>query len=370
MCNHNANPLNCFVPPDLLKRLASSSDPKTRDSALETLQASELTRGMAIVSAMMPAAFKSRATNGGKERLIYDMRGNPSPFALPGTLVRSEGEGATEDPAVDEAYDYSGKTYDFYYEIFNRNSLDDDAMRLISSVHFGQNYSNAAWNGQQMYYGDGDGQIFKRFTTSLDVVAHELTHGVITHTSNLRYENESGALNESFADVMSALVTQWSNGQSVEEADWLMGDELLGPALGDGVRAFRVFDEGKAYEDHPILGTDRQPKHFKDKYIGSEDYGGVHINSGIPNHAFYRVAKALGGNAWETAGAIWYETLLALHQTSDFDHCAETTVTVARARYGIGSREEQAVLDGWRAVGLLEKPSYFSINVAHHELAV
>ena len=368
MCKHHVNSLHCFVPPDLLKDLAKSSEIEIRDSALETLHVSELSRGMAVVSAMMAGAFKNRAVNGGKERFIYDMQGNPSPFALPGTIVRMEGDDPVGDLAVDEAYEFSGLTYDFYKQIFDRNSLDDDAMRLISSVHFGNKHSNAAWNGQQMYYGDGDENIFIRFTASLDVVAHELTHGVITHTSNLKYQDESGALNESFADVMSALVTQWSKGQSVEEADWLMGDELLGPGLGDGVRAFRVFDEGKAYEYHPILGTDRQPKHIKDKYTGTDDYGGVHINSGIPNHAFYQVAKSLGGNAWEVAGAIWYETLLALHQTSDFDHCAETTVSVARARYGIGSREEQAVIDGWRAVGLLEKPSAFSVNIAKHNL--
>lgn len=368
MCNNHVNPLNCFIPPDLLKELAKSQVGKIRDSALETLQVSELSRGMAVVSSMMPGAFRNRSSNGGKERFVYDMENNPSPFALPGKIVRKEGDGPTGDAAVDEAYDFSGLTYDFFKDVFDRNSLDDDAMRLISSVHFGQSYNNAAWNGQQMYYGDGDGQIFIRFTASLDVVAHELTHGVITHTSNLKYENESGALNESFADIMSALVTQWSKNQSVEDADWLMGDELLGPALDDGVRAFRVFDGDKAYEDHPILGTDRQPKHISDKYTGSDDYGGVHINSGIPNHAFYQVAKNLGGNAWEIAGAIWYEALLALHRTSDFDHCAETTVAVARARYGIDSREEQAVIDGWRAVGLLENPSHFSVNVARHNL--
>ncbi|MER2536061.1 MAG: M4 family metallopeptidase [Rhizobiaceae bacterium] len=354
MCNRCFNSFSCFVSPDVVDELLKSADPAIRDAALETTKLSAEARTMRFMTQMMPQLSAIPSPSNSKYRLVYDMREVGNMLALPGTLVREEGGSESTDAAVNEAYEFAGVTYDCYKEVFGRNSLDDNGMQLISSVHFGRRFQNGFWNGFQMAYGDGDGQIFLRFTKSLDVVAHELTHGVITHSSNLVYQDEPGALNESFADVMSAIVVQWDRKQSVDEADWLMGNELMGPALGGTARAFRVFDEGKAYENHPVLGTDRQPKHIRDKYTGTQDNGGVHINSGIPNHAFYRVAKKLGGNSWEAAGQIWYETLLSLRSTSDFRHCAETCLQVARKNYGTGSAEEQAVIEGWQAVGLLQ----------------
>src|SRR5262249_18701687 len=146
-----------------------------------------------------------------KHRLVYDAKNTDR---LPGDLVRSEGQAKSTDPAVNEAYDYAGDTYDFYDQLFQRNSLDDNGMTLISSVHVAEvddtgqfvPMDNAFWNGQQMAYGDGDGVAFRRFTQSLDVVGHELTHGVTSFTSNLTYFRESGALNEHFSDVFGILV--------------------------------------------------------------------------------------------------------------------------------------------------------------------
>lgn len=354
MCIRCYTSFSCFVPPQINDQLAKDSNPEIRDAALETAKLSAEARMMRHMTQMMPQLAAVPSAAGNKYRLVYDMRGSSNMLALPGTLVREEGGPPSNDLAADEAYDYAGVTYDFYKTVLSRNSLDGNGMQLISSVHFGHRLQNAFWNGFQMAYGDGDGQVFLRFTKSLDVVAHELTHGVVTYTANLVYQGESGALNESFADVMSALVTQWHNKQDVNAADWLMGDELMGPALGGTARAFRVFDGGKAYENHPVLGTDRQPKHMRDLYTGTDDRGGVHINSGIPNHAFYRVAKALGGNAWDRAGKIWYETLLSLRSTSTLRQCAATCLEVTRRLYGTGSVEEQAVVDGWQAVGLLQ----------------
>ena len=117
-----------------------------------------------------------------------------------------------------------------------------------------------------MAYGDGDGVIFIRFTRSLDVVGHELTHGVVSHTSNLEYRNESGALNEHFADVFGSLVKQWKKKQTAAKADWLIGPDIMGP--GTQAKSLRTFKEGKAYENDPNLGTDPQPKHLSGKYTG------------------------------------------------------------------------------------------------------
>ena len=263
--------------------------------------------------------------------------------------MRSEGDGKSQDAAVNEAYDHAGATYDFYKTVHNRNSLDDAGMTLISSVHVGVAFNNAFWNGEQMAYGDGDGQVFVRFTKSLDVVGHELSHGVVSHTCDLAYRDESGALNEHFADVFGSLVKQWKKKQTAAKADWLIGPDIMGPATT--AKSIRTFKAEKAYEDDPLLGTDPQPKRLADKYRGAEDSGGVHINSGIPNHAFFLVARALGGNAWDKPGQIWYKTLRALHQTSNFAEMVAMTVQSAGALFGAGSTAEKAVTKAWKDVG-------------------
>ncbi len=344
-CRH---PLHCFVPPDILEKLAKSTDKRLRDIGIAGIEMSSAARSSRAVFSTMPfmSAIPSPAAK--KYRLVYNLGHEEGP--LPGKLVRTEGDGPVKDDAVNEAYDFSGVTYDCYEELFQRNSIDDNGMTLISSVHLGREVPNAFWNGEQMLYGDGDGEVWLRFTSSLEVVAHELTHGITMYESNLVYRNEPGALNESFSDVMGAIVEQWHKKQGVKEASWLIGDELVGPTLG--IKAIRQFMEGPAYENARELGTDPQRKHMKDKYTGSRDYGGVHINSGIPNHAFYCVAMALGGNSWDKAGPIWYETLRNLRRYSSFQDCADMTFQVAGTKYGQGSPEQEAVKEAWYAVGI------------------
>ena len=352
-CNNPSchNPLHCFLPPHVIDRLIDSDDPEIRRLGAEAIANAATARAMRSTLATMPMMAAIPSPAGSKHRLIYDMENQPpAPFFMPGKLVRSEGDSSGTDEAVNEAYDYSGVVYDFYAEILQRNSLDGRGMSLISSVHAGRRYNNAFWNGEQMAYGDGDGRIFIRFTKALDVVAHELTHGVVTHTSNLEYRDESGALNEHFADAMGALVKQWYLKQDVEMADWLNGDAIMGPEVE--AKCIRTFRAEKAFENDPFLGTDPQPKHIRDKYTGSDDNGGVHINSGIPNHAFYRVAKEIGGYAWEKAGKIWYQTLQNLNTRSNFQEAANMTYTVAGSMFGTGSLEQQAVQNGWDAVGI------------------
>lgn len=347
MC-HSHDAIQCILPPYILDHLASSSDPKVRALAIEAIARSAALRATRKTISQFPAMAAIPSPAGKKERLVYDMKRQGS-SALPGKLVRREGDAKTVDVAVNEAYDHSGVTYDFYSKVYGRNSLDDRGMTLVSSVHLGVNYNNAFWNGEQMAYGDGDGVIFTRFTRSLDVVGHELTHGVVSHTCNLEYRNESGALNEHFADVFGVLVKQWKRKQTAAKADWLIGADIIGP--GTSATALRTFKGEKAYEDDDALGTDPQPKHLSDKYTGTADSGGVHINSGIPNHAFFLVATALGGRAWERAGKIWYHTLLALHQTSIFQDMVAMTVQTAAMLFGSGSTEEKAVAKAWQAVG-------------------
>ena len=346
------NPLYCYLPPYILENLAQCDDSEIRDLALKALQLSAEARAIrATIGSMVTFApmFSQGLSSETKERLIYDMEQRR--FPLPGRLVRREGDPPVDDAAVNEAYDHAGITYDFYQQLFNRNSLDNRGMQLISSVHVGRQYNNAFWNGRQMAYGDGDGRIFIQFTKALDVVGHEMTHGVISHESNLEYQNESGALNESFADVMGALVQQWHKDEKdALNADWDIGELIMGSSPATRLRTFK--DE-KAYENDPFLGTDPQPKHLRDKYTGSDDNGGVHINSGIANHAFYLIALDIGGPAWEKPGQIWYQTLRNLNSQSNFQEAAQMTYEVAGTLFGSGSSEQQAVKKGWDAVGII-----------------
>ena len=283
-------------------------------------------------------------------RTIRDARGTEN---VNGEVLRRERQKATGDKAVDEAYEGLGDTFAFFNEVFGRNSIDDAGLPLRGVVHFGERYDNAFWDGQRMVFGDGDGQIFRRFTRSLDVIGHELGHGVTEDEAGLDYFGQSGALNESMSDVFGSLVKQHKRGQTAAEADWLIGDEVWTPGIqGDALRSMKA--PGTAYDD-PLLGKDPQPAHDgRATSRRNEDNGGVHINSGIPNHAFYTVATALGGRSWEAAGPIWYEALRdpALGTGSSFQRFAEITVRVAQQRHGSASAEAKAVYGGWEKVGV------------------
>lgn len=339
-------PIYCVLPPHMLKEIAQRGSDYQKDCAWRTLTLSEQMRGQRrVMSLLAPIAASAP---GVKRRTVYDARHNPG---LPGNLARSEGSPRSKDPAVNEAYDGAGATYDLYSKVYGRNSIDDRGLRLDSTVHYEQDYDNAFWNGRQMVYGDGDGELFNRFTIALDVIGHELTHGVTEYEANLDYSGQPGALNESFSDVFGSLVKQYRRRQTAEKADWLIGKGLL--ARGVKGKALRSMKEpGSAYDD-PVLGKDPQPGHMRDYVKTREDNGGVHINSGIPNRAFFEAAIRIGGNAWTKAGRIWYVTLRdRLRPRSTFADAASLTAAVAGELYGKGSLEQNAVVEGWRAVGV------------------
>lgn len=341
-------PLHCIVPPYLLERLALSSEGEARRNSLATLAGSAEAVGVRRTLCALPTLVAMPSPGATKHRLVYDATG-VAQSKLPGKLKRSEGDKKTGDKATDEAYQHSGTTWDFYDQRFARNSLDGRGMTLVSSVHFGTDFDNAFWNGQQMVYGDGDGRIFVRFTRALDVVGHELSHGVVAHECNLDYQDEPGALNEHFADVFGITLRQWKLKTPAATAEWRIGTEIMGP--GVKAKCLRDFGPDKAYVDDPLLGTDPQPKTRKDEYTGSDDSGGVHINSGIPNHAYYLFAKAVGGNAWDVPAAIWYETMKKLSHDSDFDAMVQTTEMVAIKNHGSGSPQHKALVAAWKEVG-------------------
>lgn len=338
-------PVCCILPPQMLDHIIRHGDDDQCDWALKTLRASEQFRGRRAAVGNISFAVSP----GQKRRTIYDAKNGQ---ALPGVLIRGEGDPAATDEAVNEAYDASGATYDLFSDIYGRNSIDDNGLRLDSTVHFGVNYDNAFWNGDQMVYGDGDGRLFNRFTIAIDVMAHELTHGIVDYTANLKYEDESGALNESFSDVFGTLVKQRSLNQTVNDADWFIGAGQLAAGV-NGMALRSMAAPGTAYDDR-VLGKDVQPAHYSDLYRGTSDFGGVHINSGIPNRAFYLAAMAIGGFAWEKTGKIWYLTLRKeLSPEANFRQAAEATIQIAGQIYGVDGDEQKAVSSAWQQVGVL-----------------
>ncbi|MFF7153395.1 M4 family metallopeptidase [Streptomyces sp. NPDC008139] len=347
---HAPNAVFCtIVPPHVLDKLSRSEDSGVSGPARRTLEQDALQRTRRRLTTVIGAtAVTGAAASDQPRRTVHDAKHQDT---LPGRKVRAEGAKPSKDASVNRAYDALGATFETYLKAYGRHSIDDAGLPLVASVHYLQGYNNAFWNGQQMVFGDGDGEIFLDFTLPLDVIGHELTHGVTQYSANLDYFGQSGALNESVSDVFGSLIKQFTLGQSTEQADWLIGAGLLAPGV-DGHALRSMKEPGTAYDD-PRLGKDPQPGTMDGYVTTSRDNGGVHINSGIPNHAFYLLAAELGGNAWEQAGQIWYDTLTggSLSPHAQFADFAAATAAAAKARYGEGE-QHQAVLSSWSQVGV------------------
>jgi Zn-dependent metalloprotease len=276
-----------------------------------------------------------------------------------------EGDPPSADPVVQQAYDGLGDTFDFYSDVFKRKSIDDRCSAMDASVHFGKAYDNAFWDGRRMIFGDGDGQLFNAFTSSLDVIAHELTHGVTQHSSSLIYFGQSGALNEHISDVFGMLVKQKKLGLTVAQSDWLIGLGLFTNNVQPvGTAALRSMKApGTAYNG-PVLGKDDQPADMAHFVHSLQDSGGVHTNSGIPNRAFYLFAKNIGVDtfAWNIPGKVWYAATQSRKMGSvmSFKKFANLTRLIAVTQFD--SVVEKALVDAWTEVGI--KPTAQSFSLA------
>ncbi|KAF2800895.1 zincin [Melanomma pulvis-pyrius CBS 109.77] len=307
-------------------------------------------------------------------RRIYDMQFCKNDEAYPGVLMRSEGEDALNipgDDAVDKCYENIGTVYTFFKEVFNNAEILGPNVPLIGIVHYDFYFPNARWYRpvEQKYgaliFGDGwdndafnqgaavhsYGGCFGNFVGSLEVVAHELTHGLVQRVKGLKYFGESGALHEHMGDVFGSMCEQWKKGQSTEKADWIIGEDLVAKDW-PGVSLRSMKSPGDAYDKQVGIGNDDQVCHWEKRYLGDMDNGGVHLNSGIPNKAFYLIAKAFGGNSWEKAGQIWYK---ALHDPKVGPECdlatwARVTTSYSRKLF----KEEGRVIaaTAWKEVGI------------------
>jgi Zn-dependent metalloprotease len=356
MCFLKRPSIFCIVPPQILLNLARNGNQEEREVALKALSFDHTFRVTRITHTLMAGGPRGVAGHAmalasapAPQRTIYSSQQAED---TSGKLVRAEGQGPVGDTAVNQAYDGLGDTFEFYLNAYDRNSIDNAGLPLKAFVHYGNHYDNAFWDGQEMIFGDGDNIIFTGFTGSIDVIGHELTHGVTGSEANLAYHGQSGALNESISDVFGSLVKQYTLNQTADKADWLIGTGILAKGI-NGVALRSMKAPGTAYDDSR-LGKDPQPANMAQYVRTTEDQGGVHTNSGIPNHAFFLIATALGGYAWDKAGQIWYDTLIdhRLKPNASFATFANMTILNAGSRYGANSTEQKAVIDAWRQVGV------------------
>lgn len=317
--------------------------------------------GAAIVD-RHPQVFTAR------NRIIYDGHNGTYPFVSNQTQVGTEAQAPTDEVAL-AAYTNTGLTYDCYQQLYQRDSYDDAGGTLKSLVHVsfyspqGSSGNNAAWTGGQMVYGDGDGNMFSPLARSLDVTAHELTHGVTSETANLAYQNESGALNEGMSDIMAAVCESWHDG-AVSADTWLVGEDIFTPTTAGDALRYMANPTADAALYPPEFGGSRD--FYSERYMGSDDNGGVHLNSGIANLAFYLLSAGgkhprnkttfmVPGIGIEKAGAIFQRALTAGYFTmnTNFAQARTATEQVAQELYP-GS--EVAVGLAWAAVGVGAPP--------------
>jgi Zn-dependent metalloprotease len=328
-----------FIPPYLLERIAASSS-EAADQCRATLATDQEFR-----SGREAAGGHATATTpsaGGPAWVVHTAANGST---LPGSVVRSAGDPASGDTSVDQAANGITATLSLYADVYDRASYDGKGAEVLLTVHYEQGYDNAFWNGTQLVFGDGDGKIFGTFTKPVDVLGHEFSHAVTQFTAGLAYQGQSGALNESVSDCFGACVKQRLLGQTAADADWLVGQGIFLP--GVSARALRdMANPGMAYDD-PTLGRDPQVGNMKDYVDTSDDSGGVHTNSGIPNRAFQLAATAIGGDTWDGAGRIWYAALTGGQVTANTDFAGFAAATVAAA-----GDHADAVRQAWGTVGV------------------
>ena len=340
-------PCQCFIiPTDVLERFAKDKKltGEQRKSFADAAQFEKHWRKVRTAHGKMSAAAGTMLARGvaavaAPAVTVYNCNHGT---ALPGTPVPATSPDATAKRALVE----TRAVADFYKNLFGRNSVDNAGKALMSSIHYSVKYNNAFWNGDQMTYGDGDGSIFVDFTKANDVIAHELTHGVTQFSAQLAYANEAGGLNESMSDVFGSMFRQWRANQSVNQADWLIGKEIMGPgATARGYTCLR--DMANPAAKHCLAP---QPTKYSQLQPGMDP----HYSSGIPNFAFYKAAMAIGGKSWEKAGKIWYGVLtgFAPQPNMKMVTLANRTRALAKTMFPGDPAVLAAVDKAWVAVGL------------------
>ncbi|MGN6250668.1 MAG: protealysin inhibitor emfourin [Marmoricola sp.] len=330
-----------FIPAYLLERLAAAEDPALAEGGHRTRLLDEQLRSRRSVIAPGAPGGPGVAATGDP----WDVYTADHGSALPGTLVRAAGSppSGEADAAVDEAATGVSQTLALLTDL-GRSSYDGSGATVVATVHNERNNNNALWDGTPLVCGDGDGKVFGRFTSPIDVLGHELFHAVTQFTAGLTYSGQSGALNESISDCFGSCVKQRVLGQDAASADWLIGEGIFLPGVhGVALRSMKA--PGTAYDD-PAIGKDPQAASMAGYVETTDDNGGVHTNSGIPNRAFYLAATGVGGTSWEGAGRIWFAALTSgLDPDTDFAAFAAATVAAAGPHADV-------VRSAWKQVGV------------------
>lgn len=339
----------CFIiPADVLKRLSKDKrfSEQSRKKLLETAVIDRHIRKLRVHAQTLTAATFSLATSRvavapSPAFTIYNCQTSQT---LPGTPVpNAEQDG---DADAQQICSVTSAVATFYKEVFGRNSIDGNGMTMMSSEHYGDKYNNAFWNGSQMVYGDGDGEIFADLCHGDDVVGHELTHGVTQYTLQLGYTGDAGGLNEGNSDVFGSMFKQWRANQDVTQADWLIGSNIMGAsAKQKGYNCLRNLSKP---DDPGCLAP--QPTTYTQITPGMDP----HYSSGVPNFAFYKMAMAIGGKSWEKAGQIWYRTLTGLGTSPKLSmkSFAGHMRSFAMQMYPGDQTIQAAVDEAWKEVGL------------------
>ncbi len=313
---------HCFIiPPHVLRQYSAdaSLDDATRKSLRDTYVETERLRGLREAHRVAAIGDVNRFAIDGLVHTPalteYDCQHRQ---ALPGKLV------ARPTAGFKTVQDTTAKVVEFYAKVLGRNSVDNKGLDLVSSLHYSRNYDNAFWNGHQMVYGDGDNRLFLEMYLSPDVIGHEISHGLTQYESGLRYQGESGALNESFSDVIGAVFNQWLNNWAVTEPrGWLVGAGIMAaPAQAKGFTCLRDMLAPSA--KHCLSP---QPE----RYSQLDPSADVHVNSGVPNKAFAMFARAVGGQAATQAVKVWYDTATNRALRSDARMQEFAALTVASA---------------------------------------
>jgi len=254
------------------------------------------------------------------------------------------------EPSKYPALELANKVYDYFHNDFNMESWDNNNSTVDVHIHYGYKYDNAFWDGEKMTFGDGDGEYFKTFLLQ-NIFTHEYAHAITETNSGLIYENQAGALNESLSDVFAVCLDQKIKNETPDKASWLIGEGIFTKKVKG--KALRTFKDELAYND-PEIGVDEQPKNMRNYQdlpnTEDSDYGGVHVNSGILNHAFYQFCMISNLKSFEQPQKIWFQTYKLIKPNTNFNQFAKATLTTTKKVY---PNLQTSLKDAWNKVGII-----------------
>jgi len=354
--NNTKNRCCKFIPDDILDKLGEKKDEDLSQYIRENRE--YLAANPSIAAQLKKKYFK---TTHKEIRRLFDSK-NTLKYST--TPIAVDEQVHSSAPSKYPALELANKVYDYFHNQFDLESWDNKNAPIDVHINFGVKYNNAFFDGLRMVFGNGDGTYFNPFMTQ-NIFTHEITHGItqtlVENGKGLDYQLQEGALNEHMSDVFAVALDQRLAKQKPSQASWLIGEGIF-VATKIKAKGLRTFKNELAYDDK-LIGKDPQPKHMKDFKVlpndDDNDYGGVHINSGIPNRAFYEFCilaeKEVGDErinySWKAPAQIWFNTYKRLEPNTQFKQFALDTVSVAKR---IHPQLTTQLKKAWQIVGVLQ----------------